>query len=571
MGMLGDQLNEMNLSRNQSLSSKLQSDVNQIRDRSSKCVGSYPESGELQLWRCYGASGNPYELVCGVRAAMGQNQPQCWFDAHSYHYALVRQDHAVGGMTITRPDDGEVDCEAFYPQPLLEVFREDLLTSCRFAMLPTANTGYSLLRWMTTAVWQDQVSLGCRAGLINSQRHMTPFYRRMGFRPLDGFSFVHPALGTASQVMTLRADPDEQPYFREAFEQLSAVIPVRVWERVLSLSMRWAQQQKNPPKVGRIFSFAAGSNSTDPHGYRVVSESDSSRIDEVCRLFPQLTQYFSAATMVLVAYPAPLGLISPGILVDTYLHPPTFCRAMHLAAIEERPVVVVAQPVVGADMLLRAVNSGNPLPAKILWASGGYYLPESLERFIRNQLKAAGCELAVLHCYGTAEIGHSLFVAIDRLASGRPRFLKAAANVSVEADDRNGRLTLTTSSGTKHVLEDEVRVEDEGFDIIPHSQRLSQSILQTLESWSDPQWRRWTGFAIKTPNELFVQCRESINVEPDSNSDNLHELEYHHFFAKFGGSNLTKPRWNDQATANAAERLFVSPQSSESEPTAGMQ
>lgn len=532
--------------------------TNLDRDRSTIFVGAFPERDGLKLWRCYGAEDEIYREVCKVRVANGAKLPHCEFDSYSYHYALMDGKQTVGVMTITRPDDGTVECEAYYPQTLLSVFREDLLTSCRFMMLPSAKSGYSLLRWMTTSVWKDHVGLGCRGAVINVQDEMVLFYRRMGFRVLDGFAFTHPALGTSSQVMTLRADPMKQPFFREAFEQLKSVIPARIWNRVLESSSKQRKEETAIKPRGKIYSYAAGSNSMEPHGYRVVDNTDSSRIGEVCILFPSLAGYFCDMTMILVAYPATLGLCSPGVLVDSYVHVPTFIRSLHLAAVEQRPVVVVAQPLVGADFILRAIRQGIPMPKRMLWASGGYYLPESLERTVRENLLEAGCSLEVLHCYGTAEIGHSLFVAVDRLASGRPHYQKAAEHIAIKYDELSGRLTILANSGSQALevsnhgpkagnkeLEDSVRIEGDGFDIIPHPNRLSPLVFQELESWNKTQWARWTGNLAYDSGDLIIQCRQGVLPGEGFPNSNYQELEYHQYFAKYGGSILEKPRWGD--------------------------
>jgi hypothetical protein len=574
--MLQQEPNRMNWPKDSHDLAKPRSEKDQNeRDRSTICVGRFPERNDLQLWRCFGTNDEIYRSVCGVRTANGTSNPFCGFDPYSYHYALMDHGRTVGAMTITRPDDGVVDCEAYYPQTLLNIFREDLLTSCRFMMLPTNDTSYSLLRWMTTSVWRDHVSLGCRAAVINAQSQMVPFYRRMGFRILDGFAFTHPALATASQVMTLRADPQIQPYFRDAFEHLQSVIPADIWDRVLALSTKIQREEQTSKTCGKIYSYAAGSSSMDPEGFRVVNNADGSRIGEVCQLFPQLARFFCDRTMIVVAYPATLGLTSPGVLIDTYVHPPTFIRSLHLAAIEERPVVVVAQPLVGADFILRAIRQRIPLPNRMLWASGGYFLPESLERFVRDRLRQEGCELEVLHCYGTAEVGHSLFAAVDRLASGRPHYCKAAAHVATMFNEKNNRLTAITAVASQE-LEDEVRVEQDGFDIIPHPSRLSPSVFQTLESWKALQWSRWTGFVADVSGELTVQCRQWVSPdeetpEPKYREPKYREIEYHEFFARHGGSSLAKPPWGDQASTifdgDSVSSLSIAVRERDSEPS----
>ncbi|MEM9826640.1 MAG: hypothetical protein AAF958_08625 [Planctomycetota bacterium] len=536
----------------------------------------HPKIAELTLRRCYGVDDETYQQVCSARQGIAGGPRIGEFDTYSFHYSLRQQGETIGAMTITRPADGKVDCQEFYPELLLSIFRDELVTSCRFVMAAKRHRGYALLRWMTTSVWRDQVSLGCRGAVINSTRDNAGFYRRMGFDSLPGFEFIHPQFQTDSEVLVLRADPAEQPYFRDAFADLDSVIPAKTWARVLERATFQKHQKRINKLTGTILSYAAGSQSRDPHGYRVVDGADATRIGEICVLFPRVATYLNDRTMVLLAYPATLGIQSPGVLIDTYLHPPTFIRAIHLASLEERPVILAAQPLMGADLILRALAAGVPFPKRMLWASGGYGLPESLEDFVRRRLQAAGCQLEVLHCYGTAEVGHSLFVAMERLPSGRPRYRKAAQHVRTRMDEDRSRLEVITDSNS-HTLDDIVRQDGEDFEIVPQAKRVCEDVDRELESWTDWQWSRWTGRVARVDGKWVVQCREDVEVptrhdsarekpsqrEPtgeDSASEEVSgeasadriEMGFHEFFSGHGGSILTKPEWGIQAIKTSA-------------------
>ncbi|MEI8022434.1 MAG: hypothetical protein WCH39_29765, partial [Schlesneria sp.] len=70
--------------------------------------------------------------------------------------------------------------------------------------------------------------------------------------------------------------------------------------------------------------------------------------------------------------------------------------------LENLSVLLTAQPLVGADLLLRATQERIELPKKILWGTGGYYLPVSLENYVRHHLGEYGIEVRFVYSYGMA-------------------------------------------------------------------------------------------------------------------------------------------------------------------------
>ncbi|MCM2374127.1 hypothetical protein [Aporhodopirellula aestuarii] len=285
-------------------------------------------------------------------------------------------------------------------------------------------------------------------------------------------------------------------------------------------------------------SYAAGSSSLTPDGFRILGESDRQRLQQLTGAFPSLLGWLNPDSLIISAYPASLGLQGMAPFVDTYLHPPTFIRAMRLAALDMRPVVMAAQPLLGAEMILQTIAAGLEMPKAVLWAVGGYYLPHSLESFIAEELAECGCDLEVLHCYGVAEIGHTCFAAMNRFESGEPRYQLIADDVFTSIERGSGRLQLRREDRVL-TTEDLAEVVDGDWKIRNGSERMCPEVFRDLESWSPSAWRRRTGYLHADARRTVYQLRES--VDPNASTQ---EIRYHRFWEQFGGSVQCKPQWH---------------------------
>ncbi len=304
-------------------------------------------------------------------------------------------------------------------------------------------------------------------------------------------------------------------------------------------------------------SYAAGSTSLDPNGYRLIGENDGQRLTQLLAVFPDLSSIISPNCLIINAYPAALGLQGFAPYVDTYLHAPTLIRALRLAAQQERPVVFAAQPIVGADLLIKAIDAGWELPQSMLWATGGYYFPHSLERYIAKRLRLAGCEVRFLHCYGVAEIAHTCFAATSRFSDGTPRYRKIIDPVEVGKSSA-GFMTLALN-GRRVVTSDYVKRIKNEWSIDNGPSRLSLRVANELESWNEGEWSRRTGYLKSTQGSIEYQLREHIElVETEA------EHRFHRFWEAFGGSLQSKPQWHDDmsmrldgSAARASSEAYV--------------
>lgn len=296
-------------------------------------------------------------------------------------------------------------------------------------------------------------------------------------------------------------------------------------------------------------SYAAGSSSLEPYGFRILGQSDNQRLPQLLASFPKISTMLHPEALIVSAYPAALGLAGFAPLVDTYLHPPTFIRAMRLAALEKRTVVMAAQPLAGVDLLLRMLRNQTEVPERILWAAGGYYFPLSLERFISDQLQQHGCQIEYLHCYGVAEIGHTCFAAMERFESGHPRFHKVATEVVASVVGTNCHLALHHENGRGIVTEDYADQIDGEWLIQSGHGRMCPQVRDELESWSSEDWNRRTGYLAADATAVNYQLREWIESEEAKN-----ERRYFRFWEQHAGSMQCKPKWNRTVDTNVTPR-----------------
>jgi len=264
------------------------------------------------------------------------------------------------------------------------------------------------------------------------------------------------------------------------------------------------------------------------------------------RILPAIEKLVDSQPIIINAYPAELGLANLGTYIDTYLHAITFVRACRLAAIQHRPVVFIAQPVVGVEFLLLLLKEGFEIPEAIAWISGGYYFPQSLESFVRKEMKQAGCSLSIIHSYGVAEIGHTCFAALRRSSSDQPMYQLVADDIEVILN-KTGELSL--AKGEVLIATGETAKFENGYWTITNSpSRLSARVKTSLEGFTSTQWLRFTGRTNWKNNELVFQLRQGLRVSPKSECGDTGqhgEYAYFEFWDQFGGGPTYKPSWGE--------------------------
>ena len=301
-----------------------------------------------------------------------------------------------------------------------------------------------------------------------------------------------------------------------------------------------------------VRSYPAGTTSTAPDGYRrVVGDSDH-RWTILHHHFPGLRRFLTSSSLLINAYPAALGLAGRMPLVPHALHRPTFVRGLASAVQEARPVVLAAQPLAGADHLLFAADAERELPSEILWVTGGYPLPRSLEAVVRRRLAERESRLSVLFSYGVAEVGHTCFAADRRDAAGRPIYRCLIPGLQVDSvEERSAGVGeesyLVHPNGRRANTGDRLEAVADGWRIHSGPKRLAPQVQAELERWDEARWRRRTGylrFAGSASHRTHFQLRDTIEMAVDRN-----EVTYHDFADRYGGTFQVKPRWTaDRAT-----------------------
>ena len=289
----------------------------------------------------------------------------------------------------------------------------------------------------------------------------------------------------------------------------------------------------------RPLSYPAGASAWDPYRFRVVGSESPNWRSRLIGCFPAVAEFFGPQSLVISAYPATLGLTGFCPSVETFLHPATFFSALQLAALEDRPVLLAAQPLIGADLLYRAIQEHLPLPRKILWGTGGYETPVSLEHFVRSRLRDCGVEIRCLYSYGMAEVGHSLLCAMERTSSGSPAYRQIADDIQVQTDE-SSQLVIVDRNGRPFPTGDFAEQHDGSWSIRSSPHRLDPRVKAMLESWGDREWSRRTGYLSASDRRVKFQLRERVRKQE------ANELCYHLFWHRFGGAITMKPKWNWQ-------------------------
>lgn len=292
--------------------------------------------------------------------------------------------------------------------------------------------------------------------------------------------------------------------------------------------------------AGDVLSYSSGSSQSGPLGFRRLREGRK-MLEPCAARWPHLLDALGReAPLVINAYPASLGRFAFGIAVDSYLNPKTVSRSLQLAALENRTAVLIAQPLFIGELVERHWRAGFAMPTQIIFATGGYPLPQSLERFVRTRCLARGTRAHFVHFYGVAEVDAACLAATERDTEGRLLYFPMGADI--EPEIRSGQLLLSLRQGNERVIDrfetgDAFEAHEGSFRLL-QSNGAEPSALSRLEAFAARDWARRTGyFALSEAGLLVDQLRPG--VEPGRPG----ELRFHDYCAKIESSWLDKPRW----------------------------
>ena len=291
---------------------------------------------------------------------------------------------------------------------------------------------------------------------------------------------------------------------------------------------------------GDVLSYSAGSTQTGPGGFRKVRTDRVGLLDAAGDRWPELSRAIRARTVLYVnAYPATIGRLTDGITVDTYLSPRVLTRALALGRVEGHAVLVLAQPLFLADVLLRHLAAGHPLPATLMLQVGGYVLPPTLETLLEELVRPHVEECFIVHYFGAAEVDGGVLMARERTAGGELIYYPRP-DCRPEVDGEQLLLSLRAPGGELIVdrfpTGDLARRHGDGW-VIWNPRRLHPDVQRAMESWSVADWKRRTGYLRREDERIWIQLRTG---ETPTGGD---ELEHFDFARRFGFSWLDKPNW----------------------------
>lgn len=176
-----------------------------------------PDSTEIQVH--FGTWAIQHDEVRRVRQyGLGESvQTDFEFDKWSYHYTIAIQTKIIATVTVTRQEDGELDCWQHYPNSILTAYSNKLCTVVKLRMLPIDHTPgvnrLTLIKFIVRMICGHQLSIGTRLAIVNATGRFEHFYRRLGFHALPEFRFKHPTLHTDSCSLIMPSDVTTAPTY----------------------------------------------------------------------------------------------------------------------------------------------------------------------------------------------------------------------------------------------------------------------------------------------------------------------------------------------------------------------
>ena len=302
------------------------------------------------------------------------------------------------------------------------------------------------------------------------------------------------------------------------------------------------QEVNSQLKAGDCLSYSAGTKSFDPFNFRVVKNLAGNTSQPLKKPEGLLGEVLCNTPFLVNTYPATLSNFDWAIFIETFLNRYTFSRSLVLAAKLEKSLVITGQPLLIAEFFLRHIEEELEIPNKIIISAGGYYFPESLEKFVYSLLKKRNVQFQILNYYGVASVDAGLLVSSERDSDQYFLFQPRDENVSCSIQAGNLLISLKDSTG-KLILDsfnsgDKACIKDGKIKIID-SNRLSTKIKNMLESFNSDSWSRYSGYMASNPDgAIELQLRKNIKAKKSD------EIEYYDFKRKYDMSWLRKPVWS---------------------------
>ncbi len=476
-------------------------------------------------------------------------------DAYSQLWLAMVGDRPVGTMRVTYARDGRVDCEEVLPSALLTKFRHTIGSAGRFAVPSDVPAEWRIARVLIDTTWSYAVAEGMRLDIITAKPRAIRYYERLGYHLVPDSEFEYALWGVPSHVMILPVDPGNKAcslhaVFKDAkdglsYETLAAWLPalnepVKALESLVASYGTAATTQMSPIGLNRLragarLSYPAGTRHVEPFGFHAVRPSGD-LIARLERRFPG-TLLPGETPFVINACPTPPPDVPSAICIDTYCRIDHVFRALLLGAEAELPTFLFAQPLLAAEALLRHVRSGYVLPPRLTLCLSGYPCPVSLERVLLDLARSLRRDLRLIQLYGVDDIGPALLAATDRTIEGEPIYYPIDDHCEPALDDRRFVFRMTEGGKTQFRKTRDKAVACDGAWLLSNESRFHPVKQWELETWTDADWLRRTGYLAGRGEHLKKQLREGEKPADDS------EIEYYDFAREHGADWLHEPDW----------------------------
>ena len=179
-----------------------------------------------------------FALVLELRQAVynaGELSQPDKFDPYSEHYLVLMQQRPVAAMRVTRKVVGPIECEEYFPEPLIRAKGSVICSASRFVALPSAQANTKVAEILTEVVRTHQAKLGTRLDVINVHERAIKYYGRLAYELVADSFFWHPKWNTPSHVMVLPVTPNRDVRMRHVFADVKDPLEIDELEKLVQL------------------------------------------------------------------------------------------------------------------------------------------------------------------------------------------------------------------------------------------------------------------------------------------------------------------------------------------------
>jgi len=156
-------------------------------------------------------------------------------DQYSTTYCLYFNNIPAAAMRVTRPLEGILDNEQYFPRPIIEAFRHLLGASSRLVRSDEWRSAPWITKLLMQETWRDNIRLGIRIDLSTCRHSILAYYERLGYRVICNTYFRNPFRNTDNHVMLMTAEQQKSSFFHDVFKNCNNIITHTEIENVMPL------------------------------------------------------------------------------------------------------------------------------------------------------------------------------------------------------------------------------------------------------------------------------------------------------------------------------------------------